>query len=255
VTGLEGEIKELAFGAKGEMPFPALVDYMDRTIAILWRGGDLSTNSAGAGDVGANAQGEEKDEIAEADALMISEVLNEQLERPALRYLFGTEEPLAYLRIRNKTRPDVAMERATDQFLINAGVPVAIDDLAERYNRPIADAGKVIARPASSAAPGQPFANESRSRTDEAFRRTSVAAVAKARADALSKLNIRLRQISAMDDETQQRAALQRLKASLPELLGDASRDPALITAIEEAMAAAVVSGAAEAAQKRTSVS
>lgn len=251
VTGLAGEIKELAFGAKGELPFPKLVDYMDRTIAILWRGGDLSTNSAGAGDVGANGQDEERDEIAEADALKISETLNEQLDRPALAYLFATEEPLAYIRIKNKTRPDVAAERATDQFLIDAGVPVAQEDLAKRYGRALPEAGKPLAR--SAPKPGLPFANERRAADDTAFRDAGRAAIAKALAAAREPLRKRLEQIVAIEDEQQQAAALARFKAGLPEFLGPISKDPKVLKAFEDYIGSAIASGAAEAAQRKIS--
>ena len=257
VTGMSAEIKELAFGAKGELPFPQLVDYMDRTLAVLWRGGDLSTNSAGAGDVGANAQGEEKDEIAEADALMISETLNEQLDRPALRYLFGTDEPLAYVRIKNKTRPDVQAERSIDEFLIGAGVPIAVDDLAERYGRPMATADKVLAKRAAPM--GLPFANERRETSGvaklAAFNAAGRAEVAKALAASREPLRKRIEQILAMENEQQQAAALTRLKASLPEFLGPASKDPQVIKAFENYLGTAFASAAAEGAQQRLSQS
>lgn len=238
VTNMSGEIKELAFGAKGEMPMPKLVDYMDRSLSILWRGGDLSTISAGGGAVGSNPQDEEKDDIAEADALMVSETLNEQIDRPALRYLFGTARPLAYVRIRPKSRPNVVTEIATDTFLIAAGVPIAQAELAERYGRTAAAPDAVLARaPAPAPSP---------------FGGANVAAYSleELKAAATPSFNERLATALAVPDEAGRRAALRALSAELPATLrAIPSGDPAA-RLLEAGMAAAVVAGATAAAKK-----
>lgn len=258
VTNMGGEINELAFGAKGELPFPKLVDYMDRALSILWRGGDLSTMSAGNA-VGAEPQDEEKDDIAEADALMVSETLNEQIDRPALRHLFGTEEPLAYVRIKPKARPNVTQERETDAFLIGAGVPIAQEDLAERYGRTAAAAGKPLARAAApTAAPvspvGAPFANEAGAGREALFRAEALRKLTAAQAAALRPLVARLVAVADIGDDAEFDGALAKLRADLPALAREILASDAtgqLAAAWESVLGPALISGAAEAAAKR----
>ncbi|PTY03084.1 hypothetical protein DB346_07475 [Verrucomicrobia bacterium LW23] len=49
VMNHDESIEAIDLSAPGEIPFPAMVDRMDRAMATLWRGADLSTLSAGAG--------------------------------------------------------------------------------------------------------------------------------------------------------------------------------------------------------------
>jgi phage gp29-like protein len=258
VTNMSGEIKELAFGSKGELPFPKLIEYMDRALSILWRGGDLSTMSAGNA-VGSNPQDEEKDDIAEADALTISETLNEQIDRPAIRYLFGVDEPLAYISIKPKARPNVTTEIATDQFLIGAGVAIAQDDLAARYGRTAAAPGKPLARVAQTAAPA-PFGG-----ANAAYRTADLARAALFREGALRKLSPAqrsalhplLQRIAVVLDlpDTEFDAGLAKLKAELPALAKQILSSDAvgeLAKAWESILGPALVSGAASAAQKQS---
>lgn len=247
VTNLTGEIKELSFGAKGELPFPKLCDYMDRALAILWRGGDLSTMSAGD-STGSNAQEEETEAIAEADAKMISETLNEQIDRPALRHLFGDADPLAYISIRPKTRTDVAQERSTDEFLIGAGVPIATDDLAKRYQRSPAASGAALAH--TSAKPTLPFANERRAlplALQEESRRRIAAALDKQ----LAPVRERIQKAMAAGSDSDMKAALTELKSELPRHAKSLGADSALVKAYADAIGTALVLGAANAAEAK----
>lgn len=253
VTNMTGEIKELAFGSKGEMPFPKLIDYMDRALSILWRGGDLSTMSAGDA-VGANPQDEEKDDIAEGDALLISETLNEQIDRPALRHLFGTEEPLAYIKIKPKARPNIGQERETDAFLIGAGVPISVEDLAERYGRTVAAQGDTLARSATPAgmAPS-PFANEAGATRDVLFRSEAISKLTATERKGLQPFLKRGLAVLDMADGPKFDAALAKFIAELPALereIRAADSTGALVKAWESILAPALISGAAEAAKR-----
>jgi hypothetical protein len=78
-------------GGGANLPFPPLVEYCDRALAARWRGADLSTISSGKQSEGSGAslQGDETDLLLEDDAQLISETLNEQVDRYVLEYTFG----------------------------------------------------------------------------------------------------------------------------------------------------------------------
>lgn len=135
VTDMSSKVETVSLANGGTPPYPALVERMDRAIAVLYRGSDLSTLSADDGSVGASQQGEEAD-ILEQDACeMLSETLQEQVERPFIRYTFGDDEPLAYIQISPVARPDLKMEMDIDRHLVSLGVPLSRKEALERYQR------------------------------------------------------------------------------------------------------------------------
>ena len=135
VTDMATKVDTVSLANGGTPPYPALVERMDRAIAVLYRGSDLSTLSAGDGSVGASQQGEEAD-ILEQDACeMLSETLQEQVERPFIRYVFGDEEPLAYVQVSPVSHPNLEMEMKIDQHLASLGVKLSKKQALERYPR------------------------------------------------------------------------------------------------------------------------
>ncbi len=135
VTDMATKVETVSLANGGTPPYPALVERMDRAIAVLYRGSDLSTLSAGDGSVGASQQGEEAD-ILEQDACeMLSETLQEQVERPFIRYVFGDEEPLAYIQVSPVSHPNLEMEMKIDQHLVSLGVKLSKKEALERYQR------------------------------------------------------------------------------------------------------------------------
>jgi|GEM_PF-5264768 len=110
----EGTSIELieAKGGAGNLPFPPLVDRMDRAISTICRGADLSTMSASQGPgQGASVQGDEGDLLEQDDAAMITETL-QQISRIVIRERFGDEQPLAYVQVVVPKKKDNADTRA-----------------------------------------------------------------------------------------------------------------------------------------------
>lgn len=119
----------------GELPQEKLCDRMDRAIARLWRGGDLSTMSrGGSGGVGALPQIQQEDEIAEADCTLLSEALNFYVDRWVIRYTFGEARQKARFRIIPSKNIDNAKEIQTFQFALAAGVPVSVKAIQEKFD-------------------------------------------------------------------------------------------------------------------------
>src|SRR5690606_25913730 len=122
-------------------------DRMDRAISRIWIGGDLATMSAGGQAVGSQPQNDDLDNLVAADCAMISDALQEHVDRWVIRQLFGEDaEPLAYFQLMPPTRMDVAQERQTDQLLSQLGVAQSIADVRARYGRSAPDEGEPLVR-------------------------------------------------------------------------------------------------------------
>ena len=123
----------------GELPFQPLVDVCDRYIAALWRGADLSTISKGQG-MGASLQQEESDILLADDIEMISETMQTQLARYVIEHRFGPGvEPLAYFQLNSPQYDTADRDIRIDEFLIRNRYPMSLQDLSERYRRPLPD--------------------------------------------------------------------------------------------------------------------
>jgi hypothetical protein len=143
------EILETKRGG-GALPFLPLIDYLDQRIAVLWRGADLSTLAMGGAAVGASLQGDETAVLIEDDAALITETLNDQLDRHVIAYHFGdaaASEPLAYFKLLPPKRQSLDAELKIDDFLLRAGAPLAQRATLERYGRPTPDAGDDLLTP------------------------------------------------------------------------------------------------------------
>lgn len=125
-------IEAIDLSTKGELPYPGLVDRMDRAIAALWRGSDLSTLSRSSG-VGASLQGGEEVILLEDDANLISETLNEQVDYHVIRYLFGDVPIKAYIKFLLSSSSNAKDEIGVYKTLFEMGVPLAVEDLREKF--------------------------------------------------------------------------------------------------------------------------
>lgn len=140
----------------GTPPMPQLVERMDRAIAALYRGADLSTISKGEG-LGASLQGEESDMLEADQCAEISEALHEQVDRLVIRYVCGDDEPLAYIWIEPVSKPDVESNTKIDNHLAQFGIRLSKRDMLQRYGRAeAADDSDALEPPAQGGMDGQP---------------------------------------------------------------------------------------------------
>lgn len=138
------ELIETKGGGAGGLPFPPLVEYIDRQIASLWRGADLSTISQGNQSVGASLQGEETNLLQEDDAGLITETFWDQIDALVLRLVLNVTEPLAYVKILPPKKQAVDQDIKIDEFLLKWGVEMSVDDALERYGRGSAEDGETL---------------------------------------------------------------------------------------------------------------
>ena len=149
IYGDDGQIKDpislIEARGEGQLPFPPLIERMDRAISALWRGSDLSTMSrGGAGNsTGASVQGDESDILLFDDAEIISESLNLQVDRWIVWQLFGVDRSLAYIRLMVPDKKNVEADLKVDELLLKAGARLGERERMEYYGRPAPEADDV----------------------------------------------------------------------------------------------------------------
>ncbi|MEW6306191.1 MAG: DUF935 family protein, partial [Verrucomicrobiota bacterium] len=137
-------IERIDVTSSGELPHPQIVERMDRALAALWRGADLSTISKGDG-LGASLQGDESLLLEQDDAELISETLNLQVDTWVIRHLFGDDvKPLAYVRLLTEQPRNIEQDLKVDEFLVRHGVPLGVANALERYGRSAAKEGEGV---------------------------------------------------------------------------------------------------------------
>lgn len=233
----------------GESCFERMIELMDTYITILWRGGDLSTMSAGGGKgesghgTGASVQGDETDLLEDHDAKKLSETLNIQVDLPVIWYLFE-EEPLAYIKISRPDQQNIEADLKIDNDLAAGGGKQKIGVVAERYSRTVENpddyfgaapvlkpAGEPPKAPGAEATPPkddtaeEPLGNATlESETDmlnAAFDKDTLAPIRAKYGDLLAKLEA----VKAMEDEAMQsemarlRPELEQMRRDIPKLL------------------------------------
>lgn len=258
VRNRSNEIKIIDFAAHTTLPYQPLVERMDRAMAALWRGADLSTMSAGEGEgSGASLQSGEADIIEADDCAWISDTLNLKLDRLLLDYTFGEDAPsLAYFKLLVPERKDTAGDLSVDEFALRAGHPISQAQFAERYNRPMPkeDDQELLALPSPAALPSpegegqgegdlpaKPEDEEEGEEDDTAA--NEAPAFLQALAADLQPFRERLAAILRIDDPAIFRARLSALLQEIEQIKRDITADPAAATALEKEIAAALVQG------------
>lgn len=266
VTKMQTTLEAMNVSNSGTMPHEPFCDRMDRAIARLWRGGDLSSMSrgggkdTGGGGVGALPQVENESALAKTDAEMLSETCQFYLDRWVIRYRFGDDvSPKARFVLQPPQQVDTDREIKVDQFLLGAGVPQAISDLAERYGRNLPDEGDVLAHApvarqfgtapedgAIGGLDGQPAAGLGNiAPGTRRFVRTATDLVAQKLAKNLAPLRARLVAAAAIEDPTARKSELEAIRLSLPSYVAKGVNHE-LVKVLEDSLSTAVVNGALE---------
>jgi phage gp29-like protein len=284
VKNVGEQITLLETKGHGDMPYRDLVERMDRMMASIWRGADLSTMSRGGGSsgksaVGSSVQGEESEILEVDDTEWISETLNQKVSRFVINYTFGDEMPLAYLKVMASRKQDVQGDILVDQFLLDAGFPLTVSDVGERYGRefPAGSEEQMLVPKASVKDINNPdstqsaMGNEADIEFEGARRRGDIVAMAnalkkkgksnmislaskqfgEARRRDLAPVAARITSLLALADPTAQREAIIGLKSALPKFLKEANSRPRTAPVLAAAMSADFFNGIDEGAQER----
>lgn len=252
-----------ADGGTGSIPMPMIVERMDRKIAALYRGADLSSMSSKEGEgTGASLQAEEGDILARDDAQMITEALNHYIDRHVLRYHFGPKvRGLAYVQVSVPESEDQKFTLDAIKALVPLGVPFAVDATLEHFGFPTPEEGDVLLGAAPTPETPEPNdrALDDPEATSENARRIAANAVtapamesflADARSILGEKVATVLQEVSpllldALDEEDGPafEAALQLVQAALPELMRTAGVDAEAADSFERVFAASFFNG------------
>jgi phage gp29-like protein len=226
----------------GELPMPQLVERMDRALAMLWRGADLSTMSSKDG-MGASLQQDESDLLVEDDIEMINETLEHALSLPALRWKFGNEvKPLCSFKLTAPDRQDEKAEQDKLHAAADYGVPIDQADYCERLN--IVGTGEMSAD--AILTPPKQISDSAPGATDMANATTAeVAQIAEALAEDFADLHPLMAQIEAADTPEDYVDALGALSIALRDREID-PKQSAFAQLLEAALGTAVVDGASE---------
>lgn len=206
-----GEVFDLKLPNGTSEPFKTLSEAMDRYIALIWRGSDLSTLSANNA-AGASLQAEESEILEDADCALVEETLAHYLTLPALEWKFGKGvKPAAYLQLTRKNRKDKLNQISVYKGAAELGCPVAKRDVYEALELREPEAGEETVELQQSLAPSAqpPFANSAKAED------SAVDRVAAALGDMAQPFYDELARIEAMPDASERTRALENLLKNL----------------------------------------
>ena len=130
------DIEAIDVSTRGELPYPALVERIDRLLCTLWRGSDLSSMSA-SGKVGASVQAYEETILEEDDAANISDTLNRWVDPQVIRLGLGDDIPLARFRLKLPDYEEHKCELEIIERLYKLGLKPDAVALAEKFAYPL----------------------------------------------------------------------------------------------------------------------
>lgn len=222
-----GENFDLKQPAGTGEPFKTLSDAMDRYIALIWRGSDLSTLSADNA-AGASLQAEESEILEDADCALVEETLAHYLSLPALEWKFGRGvKPAAYLQLTRKNRKDKLNQIAVYKGAAELGCNVAKRELYEALELREPEPGEEtvelgVPQAASGAeaqgAPLSAFGNSAK--PSEANLSKMLDGLAAAKGKDIEPLRRRLAALEKITDAGEYAAALEKLNGDILGLIG-----------------------------------
>ena len=160
VKGTDGDLDSLELKTGSYNPHPGIIERLERMIAILWLGNDLSTISQGNSDsTGASLQGASEDDQSEDNAIACEEAIDTGITTAVLRYAFGDNvRPLAHLHIKGRNRE--ALKDVLERFckLSERQYPVTIGHVSSALALPLpadADPDTILQPPTTRLDQGQ----------------------------------------------------------------------------------------------------
>lgn len=269
-NGSTVELLEVKGGASN-LPFPLLIERVDRLLAMMWRGADLSSMSSSSGQgTGASLQAEETALIEMDDGLNVEETL-EEVSLQVLQWYYGPNvTPRAYLKISVPAPEDLKLLISAIEMLVKHGAPVSVNAALERLGFPIPKDSEELLRPPldysssyseafkSGATDGSGFDLMNQRGTqvnaaledDAEFMREAAKLLAQASADDRAALAESLQTVLSNPDEMLF-DSVREFVASLPQYIGS---NPAQVKAWERIIAAALVRGWASAKPENSNV-
>lgn len=215
--GAELQVHDLT--VSGQLPYPPLVERMDRAIAMLWRGADLSTLS-GEDQLGASLQQGESDLLIEDDVKSINETLEHAISLPALRWRFGDDvRPHCYFALAAPDRLDEEAEQLKMHRASDYGVEIPMSDYRERLNLPGAAESDTVLKPPAREMQGGFGAFANARKEPDRMKKTAIEQLAAARAEDFAKLLSAIDRLENAADPDEYVTQLEELRDGLADLM------------------------------------
>ena len=126
VFGKDVEVQVSNIAQSAGAPHMQLVEYLDRRMSILWRGGDMSTESRDVNVGGVSAQADERSMLAEADACFIEETIDSQIVQPLLKRVFGDGvRQKVFFRFTRSKSENITVAREKLNAARDCGLPIS----------------------------------------------------------------------------------------------------------------------------------
>ena len=133
ITDPDSKIEAIQMDGGKQNPFGPLIEWADRAIVTLYRGGDLATISR-PDAVGGLSQADETDALEQRSCGRITETLNEQVSSFVVDYVLG-QSLKAEIVVEPVSKPDVKQDMEIDNHLAAMGVRLSKTDALSRYGR------------------------------------------------------------------------------------------------------------------------
>lgn len=206
-----GETFDLKLPNGTSEPFKTLSEAMDRYIALIWRGSDLSTLSA-ENNTGASLQAEESEILEDADCALVEETIAHYLSLPALQWRFGKGvKPAAYLQLTRKNRKDKLNQLAVYKGAAELGCKVSKRDVYEALELREPEAGETTVELAAVSQMPTALPTFANSKSPEAEIDAMLDELARAKGKDIAPFIKRLDEIGKITDAGDYADAMQKL--------------------------------------------
>jgi phage gp29-like protein len=232
---------------RGTNPFKEHLDQQNSDLVIAGTSGKLTmlNDATGMGSGQSESHQDTFDQLAEAEALEISELFQRHFDAEQLAEHHPDEPTLAYFELCAQTEEDVTEIVDHAQKLSAAGYQIAPKQLAEKTGYEIEVKVEAEARPANGS--GQDAEKGDAEKKDGALlNRANILSnnrLAAAFADDLQPLRKRLEAILQIEDPEILRSRLAAFNNQIPQLLKDINADPSAAVILEEEMQNALARG------------
>jgi hypothetical protein len=248
---------------------------MDKAIATICRGADLSTISSGhqSQGHGSSLQGGEGNLMEQDDAELITETLH-QIDEMVIARVFPGEDPLAYAKISVPDTKTVADTIARIGGALSWGVKISVAWARNELAIPEPEEDEECLTPPAPTAGGAPSeeddllgpagkelkdpvgaSDKAAAKGDDSYGNAiftpALAKLSNAQRTMMAPVITLLQNAATMNDDVQRHTALAKLRHDMPALFKRIAANPALANALNEIYSTALVSAIAEAAAAR----
>ena len=250
------DVKFPGVGARGEDPFEKYCGVQEKDVVLAGTGGLLTMLSMpqGLGSGSSEQHADAFDEIAQADALKISEVLQRDFDRQELAAEFPGQPVLAYFELSPKDEGDVAAIVTDVQKLSTAGYEADVEWLNEKTGYklvkkevpPALDPANPAKDPALDPKPEDPKIDPELEEEEKITNRAGTAAtddLAVTIYDTLLPILKRLDAIANVDDAAIQQHMIEKLLKDFPAISDAIAADDSLAKKLSPVLADALLAG------------